>query len=107
MTGRFYFRLTTSGNLLGEFSNNGMDGNDAESANRIGVISNSFLGQFDATWYEENQAQHLILHIIAKPNTTNIFSLTWSDSRNQIRFWGEGFIVDGLLIGDYRDRPNP
>lgn len=46
--GQFYFKLTTSGNLLGEFSNNaqGCTRNRTESANRVHGSSSSYEGDY-------------------------------------------------------------
>lgn len=101
--GRFYFRLTTSGNLIGEFSNNLSLKNSTESADRIKGSATSFLGEYQSTWHEGGQSELLTLSIQTKPSAQNIFSLTWYDA-NGVNFWGEGFIVDRLLIGDYRDQ---
>lgn len=101
--GRFYFRLTSSGNLVGEFSNNLSVRNSTESADRTQGNITSFLGKYQSTWHEGGQSELLTLSIITKPNAQNIFSLTWSDA-NGPNFWGEGLIAEGLLIGDYRDQ---
>jgi hypothetical protein len=43
------------------------------------------------------------LKIVEK--SPNIFSLTWEVQNNKPdnKFWGEGMLCDGMLIGDYRN----
>lgn len=102
--GRFYFKQTTNGNLTGEFSNYAMSGNTTESADIMTTFTQPFIGEYRSTWFEEN-AESLIL-IISSSNGTNnrIYTLRWTNPNNdEPTFLGEGFIVDGILIGDYRD----
>lgn len=102
--GRFYFRQTNNGNLLGEFSNNVMSGNSTESADRIpGSLEINFIGNYNSTWFG-HEAQFLHLNISPKRGTNEtIFSLIWTDSNGNPNFRGEGFISDNLLIGNYWD----
>lgn len=101
--GRFYLRQTPTGNLIGEFSNSTMNRNATESADLTEEFSNNFIGKYNSTWFEDS-AQHLKLSIDAKANTNNmIFTLRWSNADNVDVFFGEGFIIDGLLIGNYWD----
>ncbi len=101
--GRFYLRQTPTGNLIGEFSNNSMNRNATESADLIDGFTNNFIGVYNSTWFEDS-AQHLTLRIEAKANTNNmIFILRWSNPANVDVFFGEGFIIDNLLIGNYWD----
>lgn len=98
--GRFYLRLTTSGNLIGEFSNNTSKTNSTESADRQGVDPKCFVGQFYSTWREESVPDSAELTIEPKKGTVNIFTLKWMVGDNP-KFFGEGFLAEGLLIGDY------
>lgn len=100
--GRLYFRLTASGNLIGEFSNQISTGNTTESADRITGHSSTFIGDFRSTWLDDNEPVFATLRIQAKEGTINIFSLSWQINGSQ-SFVGEAIVVDGLLIGDYRD----
>lgn len=101
--GRFYFKQTTYGNLLGEFSNNKISVNLTESANIIENYVGKFTGKFKTTWFQDVQ-HNLNLEITFRENTNNnIYSLTWTDEKNKIVYFGEGFLVDEILIGDYRD----
>ncbi|HCZ36318.1 MAG TPA: hypothetical protein DHV26_10385 [Cytophagales bacterium] len=104
--GSFYFRLTTSGNLLGEFSNNGSTENSTESAERKIPAGNSFVGEFYASWQEDGKAFYADLEITPKTQTANMFTLTWMRDNKQV-FWGQGFLAEGLLIGNYQDQPIP
>lgn len=123
--GRFYFKLTDSKNLIGEFSNNHetCNKNYTESADRILPDANSprnsddgkFIGEFFSTWHDEIDGMHDCtlskLKIIHKHD--DIFSLTWwlfqenGKIADKPSFWGEGMLCDGILIGDYRDFSTP
>ena len=100
--GRFYFRQTSSGNLLGEFSNNHTDCNITESANLKGEFKNVFIGDFKSTWYE-SIAHSLDLNIKYKEYTGDkLYTLVWKKG-DIPKYYGEGFLVDNILIGDYRN----
>lgn len=103
MVGRFYFRLTTSGNLTGEFSNNTVHANFTESADRQGGDLKCFTGQFIATWQEDGMAVFAELTIEPRKGAVNIFTLKWIVDNNP-KFYGEGFLAEGLLIGNYQDK---
>lgn len=107
--GRFYYKKTISGNLLGEFSNNTSESNSTESADLILKSEDfkeenkgSFIGTYRGTWLEKNKSVECIIRIKAK-TTHNIFSVTW-ESNGTIFFWGEGLIVDSIFVGNYWDR---
>lgn len=100
--GRFYFKQTANGNLLGEYSNTEMNLNRTEGADITSLFSLPFIGTYTTTWFEQS-AQSLNLEIQFKVNGNNrIYSLTWTNNGNTV-FVGQGFLVDGILIGDYRD----
>lgn len=101
--GRFYFKQSINGNLLGEYSNAEMNRNRTESADIVSVFSHPFIGNYSSTLFEQS-AQSLNLEIQFKLNSNNrIYTLTWTNSQ-AIIFRGEGFLVDNVLIGDYRDQ---
>ncbi|RZJ69217.1 hypothetical protein [Flavobacterium sp.] len=100
INGRFYFRLTDSGNLVGEFSNQSSPTQSAESANRIGTTGIGFVGEYNSVWMEDDGPSNMVLVITEIPG--RLFSLTWNGT-NGVVFRGEGFLVDGLLIGNYWD----
>lgn len=100
--GRFYFKQTVNGNLLGEFSNDESPRNVCECSNIVSGLDEPFIGQYRSTWFERT-AQSLTLEIGFKEDTNNtIYTLQWRNNR-RIIFHGEGFLVDDILIGDYRD----
>jgi hypothetical protein len=100
--GRFYFKQTKSGNLIGEFSNNMSPINLTECSNINSKFNEDFCGDFKTIWFE-NKENLLNLKIERRDiNDNNIYKLTWSNNGGVI-FWGEGFIVDDILIGDYRN----
>ena len=121
LIGRFYFKLTDSKNLFGEFSNDHQTckRNYTESADRIPPDANCsketddgrFVGEFYTTWHDEIGGKHECalakLKIVLKHH--DIYSLTWwlvqddGTVASKISFRGEGMLCDGMLIGDYRD----
>jgi len=113
LIGRFFFKLTDSKNLIGEFSNNLSKRNYTESADRIFTVAGGgkFDGDYYSTWYEEEEHESALakLEIRQKPECENIYSLKWSLIRtNKLpdvcpTFRGEGIVCDGMLIGDYRN----
>ena len=92
--GRFYYKQTTNGNLLGEFSNNKSDRNYTESANILSGFLSEYIGNYTATW-NEIEPTSLDLSIIIKPSTNGIFTLVWSQNGKSV-FSGEAFIVDNI-----------
>jgi hypothetical protein len=105
LIGRFYFKRTDNGNLIGEFSNNTSVRNAGESAEVI-CSSDKFIGEFHSTWYEDGLPCLAKLKIDFKPGTNNtIYSLRWEVTDGE-GYWGEGILCDGILIGDYRDYPD-
>ena len=97
--GRFYFRIEGTENLIGHFSNNLQVTNFVESALRID--GTRFEGHFNSTWTDDLGTFQAVLTIQKKTGSNDIYTLNWSNETMQ--FWGEGFIVDDLLIGDYRN----
>mgnify|MGYP000954873765 FL=1 len=98
--GSFYFKLTNSGNLIGEYSNNNIFVVETECAkSRIG--NNGFLGKFKSVWTDgTNKSDVYDLEIILKPGSTLVYGLRW-EKKGAI-YEGEGFIVDNMLIGCYK-----
>ena len=105
LIGRFYFKKTQNGNLIGEFSNNKIDFILTESADiQNGKISTDFIGIYNTTWQQNGQNFFAILIISNKQNTSHkIYEVEWNDTSGKPIFFGQGFIVNDILIGDYRD----
>ncbi len=102
--GRFYFKQTQSGNLLDEFSNNKSDKNSTESADLNTEYNRAFIGDYSSTWFEAKSSEYLSLNISEKVGTNGkIFSLKWIDKNKKVAFYGEGFLNDNILIGNYWD----
>src|ERR1035438_10167021 len=78
--GRFYFKKTSYGNLLGEFSSNSDPKIYTESADITeGKKYETFIGQYISTWHAGNSQEVAILKIEPKHETDdNLFSLTWT-----------------------------
>ncbi|MFZ6023972.1 MAG: hypothetical protein ACOYVG_05895 [Bacteroidota bacterium] len=102
LIGRFYFKKTKNGNLLGEFSHNASQINSSESAD-IDNYNDAFTGTYYTTWQENKTSYSADLKIEFKENTEDrIYKLTWARNGDEI-FLGEGFVCDDILIGDYRN----
>ncbi len=104
LVGHFYFKKTSSGNLIGEFSNNTLTTVQTESSDEIKSLKNeinkSFIGNYKSTWFENKASNLLELVISIKPNSNeNIFILKWQNKKGIDIFSGEGFIVDNMLRG--------
>lgn len=109
--GRFYFKLTESGNLLGEYSNQFLVRNEPECSSRVEGQTNTFYGVFISTWWESNDAVARRLEISPKaaipnqPQPAGLCSLRWlkspNDSKSKEEFVGEAMLSDGMLIGNY------
>ena len=105
LIGRFYFKCTNNGNLIGEFSNNISSGIYSESAD-LNVTDKKgedpFIGNYISTWRENGRPKSANLLIEYKLDTNSqIYSLTWKLKGN-INYFGEGMLCDNILIGDYR-----
>lgn len=99
VSGRFYFKQTSNGNLLGEWSNNHETRVFTESADLISDYdekAGKFVGSYNATWQEGGQAHFATLKI---SRSGSQFKLEW---RGQAKFDGDGMLCDDILIGDYR-----
>jgi len=99
--GSFYFQLTNNGNLLGEYMNNKSTRVTTESADFIGEFHDSFIGDYQTTWFD-GTGQNMLLSIRLKNENRNIFRLDWRIG-NIIHFVGEGFLSNDQLIGTYWD----
>ena len=96
VNGRFYFKKTINGNLLGEFSNNGTSKNYTESADLISNIKDDhFEGSYLSTWYEDGAC-------FAKLDIKRLdghYSLEWTEGAH---FEGQGMLCENnILIGNY------
>jgi len=81
--GEFYFNKTNNGNLLGEYTNNGMDCRyDAECANPIEKNNNSFFGSYDTVWLEDESKHSAKLKICQKNNKIRVDWLNKNEKHN-------------------------
>ena len=106
--GRFYFKLTDSKNLIGEFSNPTDGRIYVESADRINQdVNGNFVGDYYHTWchfHKNGDVEGVVAKLMINPKSTNIFSLKWEIQNDEHgELWGEGMLCDGMLIGDYRN----
>lgn len=104
--GRFYFKLTVNGNLLGEYSNNHKDciRSCVEAANRTSEWpvgsekpGEKFVGEYISTWLEGKKCDKVNLTITRREGSESMFLVRWSE-----KFEGQGMLCDDILIGDYR-----
>ncbi len=104
LIGSFFFKKTQNGNLIGEFSNNQSDIISTESADRTDPSDFSdFVGVYNATWQQNGETFFRTLSISLKQNNLHrIYELRWVDSNRHPTFYGEGFLVENILIGHYR-----
>lgn len=103
LLGKFYFKKTTNGNLLGEFSNNIDNIILTESADLDQDDSESYLGDYNSTWQQNGKPCFANLKISQKPGIRNkIFILNWKVKGGILIFKGEGMLCDNILIGDYQ-----
>ncbi|HZM05014.1 MAG TPA: hypothetical protein VFC44_18590 [Candidatus Saccharimonadales bacterium] len=105
VTGRFYFKRTTNGNLIGEFSNDG--GVVTESSDLVnGEID--FHGKsdlpvtFNSTWQENGKPYFATLVVTRKGKLLDLFDLVWTGKYGAGNFKGKGMLCDDILIGDYQ-----
>lgn len=104
INGRFYYMQTESGNLMGEYSNQTSFRNVPESAELI-ERNGQFIGSYNSTWFEriDGESVSMILTIDFKPRSEGrLFRLIWQVN-GEDQFYGEGFIFNNLLIGNYWD----
>jgi hypothetical protein len=95
--GNFYLKQTSSGNLLGEYTNTVNEEIFTENARPINGGSSTFAGEYNTSWLEGNKDDPHKSKLIIKAEG-NKYKLEWSNL-----FWGQGFVVDGILIGFYVD----
>jgi hypothetical protein len=96
VTGRFYFKQTSNGNLIGEFSNHQSPDIYTESAD-------GYIGKYYSTWREVRTPRFADLEI-SKTGSTKKFSLIWNVTGGE-KYTGEGMLCGDILIGDYESVP--
>jgi len=102
--GRFYFIQTENGNLLGEYSNQLSVRNTPESAEMVDR-NGLFFGNYNSTWFEQNDNSPILMRLRISPkddSAERIYRLEWTENAVP-QFRGEGFIVNGILVGNYWD----
>jgi len=106
LLGRFYFKKTINGNLIGEFSNNFKNcGIYTESATltkgKNKSYDDDYTGSYHSTWCEGAESIYADLEIQKREDNHKIFTLKWQ-SKDGLNFKGEGMLCDNILIGDYQ-----
>jgi len=99
--GRFYFKRTTNGNLIGEWSNNNETRAFSESSDWVSLEDSAYVGMYNSTW-QEGQNPVFAKLAITKKQGGSLFKLEW---RGKANFDGEGMLCEDLLIGDYHQVP--
>jgi|ERR1035437_3763934 hypothetical protein len=101
--GRFYFKKSSNGNLIGEFSNNKSSKISTESSNLAKGCSANYAGEYHSTWQENRRCLFADLDISENPSSEGkLFTLNWCRDGKPI-FEGGGMLCEGILIGDYHD----
>ena len=103
IVGRFYFKQTSNYNLIGEYSNNLSENNLSECANKVDEITEQFIGKYITTWFDNESISLDLIISHKKKSNKSIFTLNWQNRNDEIYFYGEAFLVDEILIGDYRN----
>ena len=110
LVGRFYFKQTSNGNLIGEYSNYAaLSANEpqvaTESADFLGDWDDSkdkFIGAYRSSWAYDGVAVFATLTITPHKSKNKLFTLEWRGIEN---YEGEGMLCDDILIGDYHPVP--
>jgi hypothetical protein len=97
--GNFYFRRTNNGSLMGEYTNRSNEKVYTEAAIPTDK-SQTFAGSYKTSWFEGNSEDPHIGDLVIEQINEHKFKLTWKN-KNRDEFYGEGFIVDNILIGFY------
>ncbi|MCJ8154906.1 hypothetical protein MKJ01_14140 [Chryseobacterium sp. SSA4.19] len=97
--GSFYFKITVTGNLIGEYFNNYSNVSLSKSANRInpGI---GFVGQYVTSW-SENQTSAEINKLTIEEISTNMFKLIWTDMNGKETFHGKASLLEKNIIYGY------
>ena len=105
--GKIAYRRTSSGNLIGEFAQDGTAKVYGSAANRINLGNSDtdklapdrFAGTYRETWIEEGKTQATTsdLTITYLPNG-QAYELVWD------KFKGKGYLVGDLLVGNYETK---
>jgi len=101
INGRFYFKKTSNGNLVGEWSNSLETQTFSESADLVEPGAGTYLGDYASTW-QENKNPIFATLTIRRKRLGPLFTLEWRGTSN---FDGEGMLCDDILIGDYHSLP--
>ena len=104
--GTFYFTKTKSGNLLGEFINNGLKNFIVESANiNDGFCKEKFEAEYTTNWLEDEKTFAAKLTITRNSENKKMFELTWNDLKSgALIYKGIGFKKRKILFGKYTDK---
>ena len=77
LIGRFYFKITKNGNLIGEFSNNLSPKNFTESADLIKQDVKGFEGNYYSSWLDDTDVKSANLFIRIKKGCKDIYTVNW------------------------------
>lgn len=97
--GSFHFRLTNTGNLIGEYLNNIDQAILSESANRMSDDA-GFAGEYITSWIENKQA--MINYLKIEETSQNVFKLVWTDLDHNQVFEGKATLLEeNTIYGHY------
>lgn len=102
--GCFHFFKLANGRLEGGYTNNTLRTVLNEVAVPRDEFNRGFVGVYDSTWIDrDGNPASGVLTIEFIINTANQkFSLRWSGVNNTGDFIGEGYIINNMLIGNYK-----
>jgi hypothetical protein len=108
--GNFYFKLTDTGNLIGEYSNKGTPKGRPESALRDDQDKGiGFAGKYISTWFEPTNAPNrgdclaAELKITQNLAPSDLFVLEWTPlPGSSTSYQGSAMLCGGVLVGNYQ-----
>lgn len=105
VNGCFYFKQTSNGNLIGEYTHDNNPLIWTESAHMQNIKDNNeapYIGEYKSTWHEKGNEFYLTtLNIFPNEDPkSKKYILTWEG--NNFYFIGDGMFCDNILIGYYR-----
>lgn len=110
---QFYLKKTINGNLIGECSTEFRIISFSATILKINNILD-FQGQYFASWLDNSNSNNVISGIlniepvhVPPVNNQNTYTLTWGMQNNiNIKYTGNGFLLDQTTLVGFFDRPN-
>lgn len=98
--GHFTLKMNNDGrSITGRYSNRNLNVIFNHQATLEGKKEHEFIGKYNAKWDDIGGKDESELTIEFKEGTNDIYVLNWTGGGTN--YSGEGFIEDGILIGNY------